>query len=269
MTRHQTYFWIVVLVLAIFAVSAGCGGGDDDDAANGGGSDEPTATSADGGQESETATAPSGSPDNRDDDDSDDSGDASGSGAGLARIRAAAATLSEQTFHVVFEVQSATIDGAFTLTSEPPNSLVGMQGTIDGTAGSYLIVTLDEFLYFCSDSDGEQACIKAKAGQSIPMQLPTLIDAGDIASQIANAPGMSIEEVEGETIAGIAADCFTFTSPQTTGNVCIGDDMLLSYEGTYEGNAVSMRAAEFTDDPGAIEISAPDWPTTDLTSLGN
>jgi hypothetical protein len=269
-------FWILVSVLAIFAVSAGCGGGDDDDGGSGGGDDQPTATSADGGQDSETATATEGSSDDDSDDGGDDGNDGSGDGGngtdsdtGLAKIKAAAATLGQQTFHVVFEVQSASIDGAFTLTSEPPNSLVGMKGTIDGTAGSYLIITLDDFLYFCSDSDGQQACIKTKAGQSIPIQLPTLIDAGDIANQIANAPDMSIEQVDGETIAGISAECYEFTSPNETGKVCIGDDMLLSYDGTYEGNAVSMRAAEFTDEAGAIEISAPDWPTTDLTSLGN
>jgi hypothetical protein len=256
-----------VAILALAA--AACGGGDDDNSEDGSsGNAEATATPAPDGQ-TEPTEEPSEEPTEEGNADPDSDGDEEDDGAGLDRLRAAASTIEEQTFHAVFEMSGTGIEGTFTIISDPPDSLIGISGALDGEEGTLLLISTEEFSYFCSDSDGEQNCLKMKAGSTSGVPLPTLLDAGSLVDELASSPDTKVKRIGGETIAGIDTDCYEVTSAEGDGKICIGNDMMLLLEGNFEGQQLSMRATEFTDDAGKVKVTVPDWPVTDLTSLGN
>lgn len=267
-TRRALLLLATTLTLLALAATA-CGGGDDDDDAGGGdgGGAEATATSSGNGSEP-TATSTGGG-NGGSEDDNGEGGDGEDSASVLDRFRQAAENLDTATFHVVYEIQATGMDGRFTLASNPPDSLVGIEGTFDGEEGTMLIITKEEFLYFCTDSAGEQSCIKMKGEGSNAFPLPTLIDVGSIVASAASVPGAEVKQVDGEEIAGIDADCYEYTSGSDQGRMCIGDDQLLLMEGTFGGEQVSMRVQEITTDPGDVTIEVPDWPITDLSNLSN
>jgi hypothetical protein len=254
-----------VAILALAA--AACGGGDDDNSENGSsGNGEATATRAADDQDDPTQQPTN---DGNGGSDSDSDGEEEDAGAGLDRLRAAASTIEEQTFHAVFEMAGTGIEGTFTIISDPPDSLIGISGALDGEEGTLLLISTEEFSYFSSDSDGEQNCLKMKAGSTSGVPLPTLLDAGSLVDELASSPDTKVKRIGGETIAGIDTDCYEVTSAEGDGKICIGNDMMLLLEGNFERQQLSMRATEFTDDAGKVKVTVPDWPVTDLTSLGN
>lgn len=266
MFRTRKLLILAAAMLGLLALLAAACGGDDDNDGGSDGESEPTATqAAEDNGDGEEATA---QPTEDGGGDSSDGAEEEDTAAVLGRFRQAAENLETSTFHVVYEMQSASMDGTFTLASKPPDSLVGIEGTFDGEEGTMLIVTKEDFLYFCTDSTGEQGCIKMKSGDTSAFPLPTLIDVGDIVASAASVPGAEVKKVDGEEIAGIDADCYEYSSGSDEGKICVGDDQLLLMQGTFSGQQVSLRVQEITTDPGKVEIEVPDWPVTDLSNVG-
>jgi hypothetical protein len=297
-------FW-VMLPLALVAMmlsAAACGGDDDDDngdddaseengdtGGGGGGSGPDGDSDADDEDDSENGDEPDSSDDDgstdddgsSDDDgsDDDDGGGSSGSGGtgggsdddGLELLQQTANALNDGTYFVVYRLQAEGLDGTFTFASEPPSTLFGLEGEFEGESGTFMIINDEEFLWFCSDSGGNQACLKLKAGDLgfIPVEIPTALQADELAQSFVNAPGVTAEPAPGQTIAGIEGDCYNVTSEGDTALICIGGGVILLMQGSIDGMDLSFEALEVELDPGQIEITVPDWPVQDLTALGN
>jgi len=281
--------------------AAACGGDDDDDngdddaseengdtGGGGGGSGPDGDSDADDEDDSENGDEPDSSDDDgstdddgsSDDDgsDDDDGGGSSGSGGtgggsddGLELLQQTANALNDGTYFVVYRLQAEGLDGTFTFASEPPSTLFGLEGEFEGESGTFMIINDEEFLWFCSDSGGNQVCLKLKAGDLgfIPVEIPTALQADELAQSFVNAPGVTAAPAPGQTIAGIEGDCYNVTSEGDTALICIGGGVILLMQGSIDGMDLSFEALEVELDPGQIEITVPDWPVQDLTALGN
>ena len=292
-------FWLMFpLALAGLLVAGVACGGDDDDDDNGGdatnqedegdggtgGNDDDDADSDDGDEP--TGSDDDGSSDDGDDggstDDGDDdggtggstgggsSGSSGGSGDGLARLQQTANALNDTTYFVTYDIQADGLDGTFTFASEPPTALFGLEGEFEGESGQFMIITDDEFIWFCTDSGGEQGCLKLKAGDAGFMpEIPNALQADELAQDFVNGPGVTAEPAPSQTIAGIEGECYNVTSEGSTALICFGGGVILLMEGTVDGMDLSFEAQQVETDPSAIEITVPDWPVQDLTDLGN
>jgi hypothetical protein len=303
--RRLLWLILPLALMALLFAGVACGGDDDDedtgdDAANqednadedenGGGDDGDSDgdddasgsddDDADDGSEDDAGSDDDGSSDDGEDTGDDDNGSgssggsgggSSGEGGGLARLQQTANALTGTTYYVTYAIQAEGLDGTFTFASEPPSTLIGLQGEFEGQSGQFMIITDDEFLWFCSDSDGQQGCLKMKAGNAglIPVEIPTALQADELAQSFVNAPGVTAEPAPSQTIAGIEGECYNVTSEADTALICVGNDVILLMQGTIDGEAVSFEAQEVETDPAAIEITVPDWPVQDLTAVGN
>jgi hypothetical protein len=291
----QRLLWLLLplaLVALIFGAVA-CGGGDDDDDAGnddagqeGGGdndddsdangdddADDPDDSDSDGGTDSD-----GDDDDGADDDDGDsDSGGSDGSSGGddtedgLSFLRQTAGALEDSTYFVVYEMAAEGVAGTFTFASEPPLQMFALEGEFEGESGVIQIINDEEFLWFCSDSEGEQGCIKfaASGTGSFPIPFPTALQTDELADSILNSPGVTAESAPGQTIAGIDADCWDVTSEGENVLICIGEGTILKLEGSFEGSDFSMEAQQVELDADDIEIVVPDWPVQDLSSAAD
>ena len=82
-------------------------------------------------------------------------------------------------------------------------------------------------------------------------------------------PG-SATKTGSKTIAGIDADCYDVTSTDgQSGSFCVGNNVILSMEADIDGEHFAMEATNAETDPAKVDITVPDYPVTDMTSLGN
>lgn len=276
-------FW-ALLPLALVALMVGavaCGGDDDDDAGNGDDASEDGGGAGrgddDGGGDDSSGDGPDddGGSDDGDDDNGSGGGSDPGTGSdddgdGLDFLRQTAASLENDTYFVTYDVQGEGLAGTFTFASKPPQQLFAIEGEFEGESGTIMLISDDEFLYFCTDSDGEQQCLKTKAGSSlIPLGQITSLQTDEFADQVLNAPNVQSEPAGSRTIAGISAECYNVTSEGETMLMCADDKTMLLLEGTFEGQAFRFEATTVERDAGKIEITVPDWPVQDLTAVTN
>ncbi len=270
-TKAWRLLGLAAVGVVAFALVAACGG--DDDTGGASGTDTPdtgsatsTATSAsDSGNNTDgTATPTTGS--------GQDNGNGGGSDDGLAVLQQTANSFEAGTYHVVYSIESTSVTGTFTFASEPPASLLAMDGTMDGQTGNFSIINLEDATYFCNGTPGEEMCLKLAKGNTsaIPFQLPTALNADSVLGNVLDQPGVSANKTGSKTIAGITADCYDVTSTAgDSGSFCVGNNVILSMESDVDGEHYKMEATEVETDPAKIDISVPDYPVTDMTSLGN
>jgi hypothetical protein len=285
--------WLAVplLIVAMFALMA-CGsdddsGANDDDSSedgggNGGSNDDGAGSGDDGDSDSDDGDSDSDGDDNGDGDSSGDndgdgsdpdsgSGDTGGEDA-LTVLQQTAAGLEAGTYSVVYEIQSTGVAGTFTFASEPPGSLLQIEGSLDGEDGIFMIIDTEDATYFCNGTAGAEMCLKLPKDNlsAVPFQLPTAFNADDILGQVLDEPGISATPIGSRTIAGIEAECYEVTTTDNeTGEFCVGDGVILSMEANIDGESYAMQAVEVETDPGNIDIQVPDYPLTDFSDLGN
>jgi hypothetical protein len=293
MTAQRLLWWLLPLgLVALMFGAISCGGDDDDDAAgNGddagqeGGDDSDDSDDSDDGDANGDGDTDGDDPDDSDsdggdaddgagDNDGDSDGDGSGgddSEDGLSFLRQTAGALEDSTYFVTYEITADGLAGTFTFASKPPLQLFGLEGEFEGETGVIQIINDQEFLWFCSDSEGEQGCIKFAAGGAgaFPIPFPTTLQTDELADSILNSPGVTAEDAPGQSIAGIDADCWDVTSEGETVLICIGEGTILKLEGTFEGSAFSMEAQAVELDADDVEIVIPDWPVQDLSSAAD
>jgi hypothetical protein len=299
MTAQRLLWWLMPLALVALMFGAIACGGDDDDDNGGNGGDAGQEDDDDGGgvdgdddgddgdadddgddadSDGDGADSDGGDDDDGagDDDDGDsDGGGSSGSGGddsedGLSFLRQTAGALEDSTYFVTYAMSADGLDGTFTFASKPPLQLFGLEGEFEGESGIIQIINDQEFLWFCSDFEGEQGCIKFAAGGAgaFPIPFPTALQTDELADSILNSPGVTAESAPGQSIAGIDADCWDVTTEGETVLICIGEGTILKLEGTFEGSDFSMEAQQVELDADDIEIAVPDWPVQDLSSAG-
>ena len=295
MTKNAwRWLGLPVMLLMVLALAAACGGDDDgDNGGNGGGGNSGDSSDSEGQGSGNSDNADSddddsdspdaagddgGSDDGGDDDDDGDAGSGGNSDGGtnsedgVAVLRQTADAFDSGTFHVVYQMTGTGVNGQFTFASDPPNSLLGMEGTFEGEDGTFMIVNTEEATYFCDGTPGQEQCLKLSKGNlnAIPFELPTALNADDALGDVLDEPGVSATPTGSRTIAGIDAECYRVKSDAgESGEFCVGSGVMLYMETEIDGETYKMEAVEAETDPGKITITVPDYPVTDLSSFGN
>ncbi len=270
-TNAQRMLGLMVMAAMAFGFVAACGGDDDDDGSN----NDTAATATSGSPDGTGSTAETGTPTTAAASPTSDSGSDGGSdngGAGLAVLQQTANSLDAGTYYLVYSVTGTSVNGTFTFASEPPSSLLALDGTLSGESGIFSIINLEDATYFCNGTPGEEMCLKLATGNTsaIPFTVPTAFDVNTFLGNVLDEPGVSAHQIDSRTIAGIDADCYDVTSTNgDSGSFCVGDNVILSMESDIDGEHYEMEATQAETDPAKIEITVPDYPVTDMTSLGN
>lgn len=187
---------------------------------------------------------------------------------GAELLRAASNALARDAHKLTYELRGkepglGDVNGTLTLASRDRQERIGLTGDLGGDQGSFIAIHSGPANFLCIEGRGDSACLKTKADEAAPLQVPSVFKLEGLLDRLANAGG-DVREVGGQQIAGYDGRCFEAGSQSGNGLVCIAEaeNLVLLVNGHFQGADFEVRLQEYTQ-PTDADFEPP-FPVTEL-----
>jgi hypothetical protein len=145
--------------------------------------------------------------------------------------------------------------------NKPPKSAFHLT---DEAGDTFISIRDGESVFLCTDTEGEQECIRFPEDSELAGTLVPVVDVDSIIEDAAEE-GAEVKEIDGREIAGVDAKCYDVKDDTGSGVLCASEDdgVMLLLDGTFDGEESKFEAIEYTAsaDDGAFE---PPYPFSEL-----